>query len=295
MSTDRPASNPRRDDGEDHADHAGMERRMTDEDRRRLADEEATRPRSGEDRKVAAERKGTRPMPAGERTRDDGRTATGGTVAAGAAHAADDPRAGGGRRGVLPGTARGRLHVGINWGAAFFGWVAAMGLAVILTAFITAVGAAIGVTRGATTPQQASDQIQQNAQTVGLLGIILLAIVAFVSYYAGGYVAARMSRFDGPRQGFAVWLWAIIVAIVVAIVAAVAGARYDVLSTLNTFPRIPVSQGDLTNTGIVALLVLLAITLLGAVIGGAGGMRYHRKLEAAEAEYLTEERAPRER
>ncbi|MDQ6896279.1 MAG: hypothetical protein M3171_06715 [Actinomycetota bacterium] len=298
MSTDRPASNPRRDDGEDHADHAGMERRMTDEDRRRLADVEATRPRSGEDRKVTAEREGTRPMPAGERTRDDGRPATGGAVAAGAAHAAhavDDPRAGGGRRGVLPGTARGRLHVGINWGAAFFGWVAAMGLAVILTAFITAVGAAIGVTRGATTPQQASDQIQQNAQTVGLLGIILLAIVAFVSYYAGGYVAARMSRFDGPRQGFAVWMWAIIVAIVVAIVAAVAGARYDVLSTLNTFPRIPVSQGDLTSTGIVALLVLLAITLLGAVIGGAGGMRYHRKLEAAEAEYLTEERAPRER
>ena len=37
---------------------------------------------------------------------------------------------------------------------------------------------------------------------------------------------------------------------------------------------------------IVALILLLAITLLGAVIGGAGGMRYHRKLETTEAEYL---------
>ena len=250
MSTDRPASNPRRDDGEDRA---GMERRMTDEDRRRLGDEDGRRLGDG------------------------------------------DPRVMTGRRDVLPGTARGRLHVGINWGAAFFGWIAAMGLAVILTAFITAVGAAIGLTRGATTAQQASDQIQQNAQTVGLAGIILLAVVAFVSYYAGGYVAARMSRFDGPRQGFAVWLWAIIMAVVVAVVAAIAGARYDVLSTLNTYPRIPVNQGDLTSTGIVALVVLLAITLLGAVVGGAGGMRYHRKLEAAEAAYLTEEQAPRER
>jgi len=240
-----------------------MERRMTDEDRRRRDADE-----------------GTRPM-----------ATTGPTAgAAGATAAVGDRHATTRRRVVAPGTARGRFHVGINWGAAFFGWVAAMGLAVILTAFIAAIGAAVGVTRGATTVQQASDQLQQNSQTVGVLGVILLAVVAFVSYYAGGYVAARMSRFDGARQGFAVWLWAIIVAVVVAIVAAVAGARFDVLSTLNTFPRIPVNQGDLTGTGIVALVVLLVITLLGAVIGGLGGMRYHRNLETAEAEYLNEER-----
>ena len=190
-------------------------------------------------------------------------------------------------RRIAPGSARGRLHVGINWGAAFFGWVAAMGLAVILTAFVAAVGAAVGVTQGTTTVDQATTQIQnQDPQTVGIVGIVLLAVIAFVSYYGGGYVAARMSRFDGARQGFAVWLWAVIVAIVVAIVAAVAGARFDVLSTLNTFPRLPVDQGNLTGTGIVALVLLLAITLLAAVIGGAGGMRYHRKLETTEAEYL---------
>ena len=141
--------------------------------------------------------------------------------------------------------------------------------------------------QGTTTPEQAATQIQnQDPQTVGIVGIIVLAVIAFVSYYGGGYVAARMSRFDGPRQGFAVWLWAVLVAVVVAVVAAVAGARFDVLSTLNTFPRWPVDQGNVTGTGIVALLLLLAITLLGAVIGGAGGMRYHRKLETAEAEYL---------
>jgi len=190
-------------------------------------------------------------------------------------------------RRIVPGSARGRLHIGINWGSAFFGWVAAMGLAVILTAFVAAVGAAVGVTQGATTVDQAATQIQnQDPQTVGIVGIILLAVIAFVSYYGGGYVAARMSRFDGARQGFAVWLCAVIVAIVVAIVAAVAGARFDVLSTLNTFPRLPVDQGNITGTGIVALVLLLAITLLGAVIGGAGGMRYHRKLETTEAEYL---------
>ena len=59
------------------------------------------------------------------------------------------------RSGPSRRAARGRLHIGINWGAAFFGWVAAMGLAVILTAFVAAVGAAVGVTQGATTVDQA--------------------------------------------------------------------------------------------------------------------------------------------
>jgi len=251
VSNDRPTNNPRRDDDR-IAREENLERRATEADRRRLDDEGTRR---GADRRV-------------EET---------------GAHSVSAHRQ---RAVVTPGTARGRLHVGINWGAAFFGWIAATGLAVILTALVAAIGAAVGVSRGTTTAQQASDAIQQNSQTVGIAGLILLAVIAFVSYYAGGYVAARMSRFDGPRQGFAVWLWAIIVAIVVAIAAAVAGARFDVLSTLNTFPRIPVNQGDLTGTGIIALVALLVITLLGAVVGGAGGMRYHRRLETAEAEYL---------
>ena len=235
---------------------AGMERQVTDDDRLR----------AGDDTRVRTDEEGTRPM----RTED-----------------AMEPAVVDERPVVAPGAARGRLHIGINWGAAFFGWVAAMGLAVILTAFVAAVGAAVGVTQGTTTVDQATTQIQsQDPQTVGIVGVVLLAAIAFVSYYGGGYVAARMSRFDGARQGFAVWLWAVVVAIVVAIVAAVAGAKFDVLSTLNTFPRLPVDQGNLTGTGIVALLLLLAITLLGAVIGGAGGMRYHRRLETTEAEYL---------
>jgi hypothetical protein len=245
----------------------GMERRATGDDRapdeRNAPDQESTRPMRAE--------------PTQERTSEY--PASGYAASEGPAYPDE--------RRVVPGAARGRLHVGINWGAAFFGWIAAVGLAVILTAFVAAVGAAVGVTQGATTVDQAATQIQnQDPQTVGIVGVVLLVGIAFVSYYAGGYVAARMSRFDGARQGFAVWLWAMIVAIVVAIVAAVAGAQFDVLSTLNSFPRWPVDQGNVTGTGIVALLLLLAITLLGAVIGGVAGMRYHRKLETSEAEYL---------
>lgn len=41
-----------------------------------------------------------------------------------------------------------------------------------------------------------------------------------VPHYAGGYVAGRMARFNGIRQGFAVGLWAVLIAAVVAAAAA---------------------------------------------------------------------------
>jgi MFS family permease len=181
------------------------------------------------------------------------------------------------RRGAV---AAGRPHVGINWGSAFFGWVAAMGLAVILTALAAAVGAAIGVTQ-TSGASQATNELSQNARSIGIGSGIVLAVIVFLAYFCGGYVAARMSRFEGVRQGLAVWLWAIIIAILVAIIAAVAGSRYDVLSALNSFPRLPVDQGALTTGGIIALLAFLLISLLGALLGGRAGMHYHRKLERA--------------
>ncbi|MDQ6716581.1 MAG: hypothetical protein M3Z83_10780 [Actinomycetota bacterium] len=172
-----------------------------------------------------------------------------------------------------------RPRIGVNWGAAFFGWVAAMGLAVILTALAAAIGAAIGVTTGSSVAQTA-DQISQNTKTVGIASGIVLGVIVFLAYYCGGYVASRMSRFEGVRQGFGVWVWAVVIAVLVAIAAAVAGAKYDVLSSINSFPRIPVRQGDLTTGGIIALAVLLVVSLLGALVGGRAGMHYHRKLEA---------------
>ncbi len=71
------------------------------------------------------------------------------------------------------------------------------------------------------------------------------------------------------------------IAVVVAILGAVAGSQYDVLANLNGFPRLPVNEGDVTTGGIVAALVTAAAALLGAVLGGLAGMRYHRKVDKA--------------
>ena len=106
-------------------------------------------------------------------------------------------------------------------------------------------------------------------------------MILFVAYFAGGYVAGRMARFNGMKQGVAVWLWAIAIAVVGAVIAAIAGAEYDILANLNTFPRIPVTEGDLTIAGIVTVILVVLASLGGAILGGKAGTRYHRKVDAA--------------
>ena len=126
----------------------------------------------------------------------------------------------------------------------------------------------------------AVDQASNN-QTVGLTGIIVLLGILLVSYYCGGYVAGRMARFNGARQGFMVWIWALIAAIVVAALGLVAGQRFNILANLNSFPRIPINEGELNTLSIIAAVVVAAVALVGAVLGGLAGMRFHRKVDRA--------------
>ncbi len=170
---------------------------------------------------------------------------------------------------------------GFKWGSAFFGWLTATGTAVLLTAVLSAVGAGVGLGATDGDVQDAADELTRNADTVSIIGAIALAVVLFVAYYCGGYVAGRMARFSGAKQGVAVWIWAVAIAIIVAILAAVAGSQFNVLGTLNSFPRIPIDEGTLTTTGIVTAILVAIISLVGAILGGIAGMHYHRKVDRA--------------
>jgi hypothetical protein len=161
---------------------------------------------------------------------------------------------------------------GFSWGSAFFGWLVAIGLAALLTALLSAAGAAVGLT------QTSQDEAASSAGTVGIVGGILLLIVLLVAYYTGGYVAGRMARFNGPRQGLGVWLFGLLVTIVLAVAGVLLGAKYNVLSSLN-LPRIPVDEGSLTTGGLIAVAAVVIGTLLAAIAGGKSGSHYHRKVD----------------
>jgi hypothetical protein len=161
---------------------------------------------------------------------------------------------------------------GFSWGSAFFGWLVAVGVAALLTALLSAAGAAIGL--ASTSEQEAAGA----ADTIGIVGGVLLLLVLAVAYYAGGYVAGRMARFNGPRQGLGVWLMGLLVTVLLALAGVLLGAEYNLLGQLN-LPRIPIDEGTVTTGGLIALAAVVAATLLAAIAGGKAGTHYHRKID----------------
>ena len=164
---------------------------------------------------------------------------------------------------------------GISWGAAFFGWLSANGMAVLLIALLSAAGLAFGLSDNVSTADEAADSA---ASGIGLGAGIALLVALFLAYLAGGYVAGRMARFDGVKQGVAVWVIGLVVVILLALAGVVFGSQYNVLAELD-LPRIPVDEGTATTAGIIALVAVLVATLVGAVLGGMLGARYHRKVD----------------
>ncbi|MCM6763285.1 hypothetical protein NB037_12735 [Rathayibacter sp. ZW T2_19] len=161
---------------------------------------------------------------------------------------------------------------GLKIGCAFFGWLAATGLAVILTALVTAIGAAVVGTQDVTA-DLAADPV-----AFGWVGAIALLVILFVAYYSGGYVAGRMARFNGAKQGVAVWAWAVVVAILVGIASAITGGT-QLLSAVSSFPRIPLDGSDATIAAVLTALAALVVALIAAVLGGLAGMRFHRRVD----------------
>ena len=163
---------------------------------------------------------------------------------------------------------------GFNFGAAFFGWLVAVGMAVLLTALLSAAGAAIGLTN------LSEGEAKSNAGTISIVGGVLLIVVLALSYYAGGYVAGRMSRFDGGRQGLGVWIMGLLVTVALAVLGAIAGSEWNLFSQVN-LPRNPIDEGSLATGAVIALVLILIGTLVAAIVGGKAGERYHRKVDRA--------------
>src|SRR4051794_21573061 len=99
---------------------------------------------------------------------------------------------------------------GVNWGAAFFGWLVAVGLGALLVGLLAAAGAAVGLT------DVPANSTVGNSREIGIGGAIGLLAALAIAYSCGGYVAGRMSRFDGARQGLGAWLIGLVVTIALA-------------------------------------------------------------------------------
>lgn len=166
---------------------------------------------------------------------------------------------------------------GVKVGSAFFGWLTATGALVLLTALAAAIVALISSLSGEVA--DAVEDAQQDLQSTGIWGIVILLVIWFVAYYCGGYVAGRMARFDGAKQGVAVWVWAVVIAIIAAVIGLVAGQNFALPP--GTIPTLPLSEGQATTAAIISAVLVAIVALVGAVLGGLAGMRFHRRVDRA--------------
>jgi hypothetical protein len=161
---------------------------------------------------------------------------------------------------------------GFHFGAAFFGWLVATGLSTMLTALLAAAGSAVALSTVDTVTSG-------TATTVGLLSGLLFLLALGIAYYAGGYVAGRMARFDGARQGVGVWAIGLILTIVLGVLGAAIGSQYNLLQQLN-LPALPVDGSSFTTGGLITGILAVLVTLMAAILGGKAGERYHNRIDA---------------
>ncbi len=163
---------------------------------------------------------------------------------------------------------------GINWGAGFFGWLVAVATAVLITGL-----AGAAVTATGSTAEVIPSELDGDTGPSGLIAAAALVAILVFAYYTGGYVAGRMSRFVGGRQGVGVYVTGLVSTLVTVGVGVVFGSRYDLLGRVN-LATIPIPTEAVGLEGAVTAVAALLGTLLAAILGGKVGCRYHRKVDS---------------
>ena len=117
---------------------------------------------------------------------------------------------------------------------------------------------------------------------------VALSVLIFFAYLVGGYAAGRMARFAGVKQGIAVWLWQIMALILGSLATFLAPQLFQ-----NGVAHLSLQKliaGDFAN-GLLAVLLVLALSFLGAILGGLLGRLYHRRVDKYPSDQVAREDA----
>ncbi len=168
------------------------------------------------------------------------------------------------------------MYGGVDWLASFLGFV-----------FAAVVGALFSLVTGLVlAPLGFSLNLGGEIGAAVITGLVLMAVLVFLTYFFGGYVAGRLARFDGGRNGMMLLLWTL----VAALLAALAGGVFSnflpagVSEGMQNFIQNGVLStiGNLSQLGVVGILIFigaLLVALLGGFLGGRLGSRYHAEID----------------
>ncbi|TDW83241.1 hypothetical protein [Kribbella sp. VKM Ac-2566] len=162
---------------------------------------------------------------------------------------------------------------GFKFGAAFFGWLIAISMSVLLMAAVAAAALGTAEILDYTTSDA---KAQPGAASLTAAGVTIFMVT--LAFYIGGYVAGRLARFDGGRQGFGVWMIALLVGALAGGAGWVLDSQYGLVDEIN-WPNVALADNTLLLGGIAAAAALLILTLLAAIVGGKSGRRYHDRID----------------
>lgn len=166
------------------------------------------------------------------------------------------------------------IYGGVDWLASFIGCVFALvcgGLLLLLFAGIVLV------------PLGFSLDLQSQAISASVVtGLVVIGLALFLAFFVGGYVAGRLVRFDGGRNGALTVGWGLLLAGLLAIFPAfLPGALFRLLRDVVNESALP-AIGNLLAVGGVGLGILIGAVLLmlvGGLFGGRFGNRYHVRID----------------
>ena len=111
----------------------------------------------------------------------------------------------------------------------------------------------------------------------GVASGAVAALSLFLSYLFGGYVAGRMARRAGALNGALVFLLSLLLVAGVAAAIGTQAGSDAVMSNLRSM-GVPTSGSEYAALGTFAGLAAIVAMLLGSVLGGVQGERWHGKL-----------------
>jgi hypothetical protein len=159
-----------------------------------------------------------------------------------------------------------RRFGGIDIPATLAGALAALGVAVLMGGLASRV-ARIGYQSGG-----------RHATDVTAAGVVAGLVTVFLALLVGGWVAGRMARYDGGRNGLMAAVWFFILPGVMWAERAAFTRRGDA-ATRGRLPQWFFGDG-LSKTTLVTGFLAIAVMLLAGWFGGSNGERYHREADA---------------
>ena len=167
------------------------------------------------------------------------------------------------------------MYGGVDWLASFLGFVFALVAGAIFAAIAGVVLGPLGFSLNLTGALGAAV----------ITGLVLLGVLIFLTYFFGGYVAGRLARFDGGRNGAMLLVWTILTGLLLLLAAGVfsgflPGGAADAIG--GVIDSASSAIGGLSQAGIVGIVVAVAallLALIGGLLGGRLGSRYHAEID----------------